>query len=185
MDANMVNSNTVNGIMLIGAQKNGNLLFAELNIIENELWTEFHAVRPIGNINEVLTEYYDNYFETLPVQEKYNLCESYDCAPSMVPLNMAQDCHNVYEVIDGGILQGSITAHDTEWYFRAEDAEIEQMDVLTDESVFPLLLRANEILTENEIIALAKALEKYDSECEECSSWISEYITGHWFLYNK
>lgn len=185
MDTNIVNLDSISGIMLIGAQKNGNLVFAEIDVIHDELWTDFHAVRPIGNINEVLTKYYDDYFETLPIQEKYNLCESYDCAPSMVPLNMAQDCHNVYEVIDGGILQRSVTAHDTEWYFRAEDAEIEQMDILTDESVFPLLLRANEILTENEIITLAKALKEYDSECKECSRWISEYITGHWFLYNK
>ena len=89
---------------LIGADKYNNVVYANMEIREwnnkRTFSTRFYSYEPFNADEFDFEDYYEMWCDGLDGETLYGLCRDYDCAPSELTSNLANDVYDVHEVVD-------------------------------------------------------------------------------------
>jgi hypothetical protein len=178
--------------VLLGATKDGEIVFGEFEITNRNKYPEFTAsfdtVRPFtADDLEDAEDYYESLLDDCyDDAAKYKLCEQYDCSPSELAENMAnengsdpmniRDCSLYPEIIDVDgtdyyFESGSCGQHDTrnEMYAYTDKDAYDSLHELWDKYHLKNIADAPEVVE-----SFAKIISSL-SDIDE-TEWIADYI---------
>lgn len=189
---------------LLGATVNNELVFGEFELKHPSYWSKekgsyidesvlefsasFDSVRPFKEEDYDLEEYYEEYLYGADKEYLYDLCEQYDCSPSELPKNLADNCYDVRDALDCSLYPEEITVDGKSWYFESGscgqyDSREDGMEVYVNEEAYNLLhtLWDNYHLkkVDEEVIKqVEKVVDMLSSVDEE--EWIINYIKNNY-----
>ena len=102
---------------LIGADKWNNVVYANIDVREwnnkRTFSASFYSYEPF-NVDEFdFEEHYEMWCDGMDKETLYDCCCDYDCAPSELAYNLANDACDVHEVVD---TNGEEVEVDGEWW---------------------------------------------------------------------
>lgn len=111
---------------LLGATEDNDLVFADIwtrttGQDDNQISISFDVVKPI-NESQFDVEYYtQDLIDSLAEDEKYRLCESFDCAPSqLVNSYIAENGTDPRDYLDCSLYPECYEINQDFWYFESE-----------------------------------------------------------------
>ena len=111
---------------LLGATDDNDLIFADIwtrtiGQGDNKISISFDVVKPI-NESQFDVEYYtQDLIDSLAEDEKYRLCESFDCAPSqLVNSYIAENGTDPRDYLDCSLYPECYEINQDFWYFESE-----------------------------------------------------------------
>lgn len=171
--------------LLIGATKEHNLVFA--NITNDKYFTVcFDEVRPI-NWDKIDWEEVAEYFiNGLGDDELYRLCEEYDCRPSDLAINLADDEYEREYLIDTYDEIEHIWINDEQWRLDFQACgQHDTRDCIEEFVDRKIYYRLHELWDMYHLNTINKEIEQELNEMieklEEVNTiqWITEYIIEH------
>ena len=106
---------------LLGATVDNELVFGEFEITNRNGYSEFTAsfdtVRPFNGEDYDLEEYYEGWIDGMDKEYLYDLCERFDCKPSELPKELADECYDIRDAIDCSLYPEEIEVNGESWYF--------------------------------------------------------------------
>lgn len=180
--------------ILLGITEENEIVFADVEITTRNGYKEFTAsfdtVAPFENEEADGVEYYEELLDTCYTDaDKYKLCERYDCSPSELASEMAEDMgvETLADEKDCSLYNNRIYVDGVEYAF--ESMCFGQHDIVEDETMKEFVnkalamrlydlwekyhLKAIDEATENEIAETVNALE---IEAQEEEAIIASYI---------
>ena len=125
---------------LIGINENKEIIFGEVEITTRNGYKEFTAsfesVVPFENEESNGVEYYESLLEDCySAEDKYNLCERYDCKPSELAETMAEEegVETLADERDCSLYSNRIYVNGTEYAF--ESCSCGQYDFLENSDI--------------------------------------------------
>ena len=158
---------------LLGATVNNELVFGEFEIREWNGYPEFSA----------------SFSTVIPFNAEYlyDLCERFDCRPSELPKNLADECYDVRDALDCSLYPEEVIVDGESWFFESSscgqhDTRKDGMEEYTNEEAYNLLhtLWDNYHLkkVDEEVIEQIESLVDMLSIVDE-EEWIVNYIKEH------
>ena len=173
---------------LLGANVNNELVFGEFEITNRNGYTEFTAsfdtVIPFNAEDYDLEEYYEGWVDGLDKEYLYDLCVQYDCRPSKLAEELANECYDVRDALDCSLYPEKISVDGESWCFESSscgqhDTRKDGMEVYTNEEAYNLLhtLWDNYHLkrVDDEVVEQVEKLVDMLSGVDE-EEWIINYI---------
>jgi hypothetical protein len=174
---------------LLGATKDGELVFGSMEVRTWNGYPEFSAtfdtVRPFREEDAPdPTDYWEGLLEECyTAEDKYNLCERFDCTPATLAERMAEENSGVMDMVDCSLYPETYDIDGTTWYFESSAGgqydTRSDMGEYTDEAAYNELhalwdayhLKQVDEDTRNQIAALRDRLAAIDE-----ADWIINYI---------
>lgn len=175
---------------LLGATVDHELVFGEFEITKRNGYPEFTAsfdtVRPFNGENYDLEGYYENWIYGMDKAYLYDLCERFDCKPSELAGELANECCDVRDALDCSLYPEWYDVDGESWYF--ESCSCGQHDTRDDMEEI-INVKAYDLLHElwdkyhikevdNNVIEQVKQIVYMLSEIDE-EEWIIDYIERH------
>ncbi len=173
---------------LLGATVNNELVFGEFEITNRNGYPEFSAsfntVIPFKAEDYDLEEYYEGWVDGMDKEYLYDLCEQYDCSPSELPKNLADNCYDVRDALDCSLYPNEIYVDGESWCFESSscgqhDTREDGMQHYVNEEAYNLLhtLWDNCHLqrVDDEVVKQVEKLVDMLSSVDE-EEWIINYI---------
>lgn len=173
--------------LLLGATRDSEIVFADVEIRKTEdnrsiLSVCFQSVRPF-NVDEIdLEELAESYLECFDKGQLYDFCERYDCSPSNLVGEFADDC--TYEdLMDCSLYPYELEADNGTYAFESggcgQHDATEEMEFYTNEKAFCDLIdfwkefHLSEI-SEKSLARLMKVINKLESV--DTDEWLIDFI---------
>lgn len=175
---------------LLGATIDNELVFGEFEITNRngypEFTASFNAVRPFNGEDYDLVNYFDNYIDGLGKEYLYDLCERFDCSPSNLPEELANECCDVRDALDCSLYPECYEVDGESWYFESSscgqydsrDDMQEIIDVKAYNFLHELWDKYHLKKVDNDVIETVDEITTMLSEINE-ESWITNYIKRH------
>lgn len=183
---------------LLGATKDNEIVFGEFGITERNGYPEFTAsfntTRPFDGTDYDLEEHYEGWIEDMGKEYLYDLLVHYDCKPSDLPSEMADEVTDVRECLDCSIYPKEIKIknefeNEELWYFKStcggqHDTRNEIEEIINYKGynlLHDLWDKYHLKKVDESIISQVENLKKelyMDDEQEE--EWIKQYIIRHY-----
>lgn len=176
---------------LLGVNNYNELVFGEFEIRNRNGCAEFSAsfdtVRPFNGENYDLEDYYEVWIDGMDKDYLYDLCDRFDCRPSELPKELANECYDVRDALDCSLYSECYEVNGESWYFESSscgqhDTRKEGMKEYTNFEAYNLLheLWDNYHLknVDNNIIEQVEQVVKMLSSINE-EEWIVDYIKNH------
>lgn len=185
---------------LLGATVNNELVFGEFELKHPRYWSKekgsytdeevlefsasFDTVTPFNADDYDLEEYYEGWIDGLDKEYLYDLCEQFDCSPSQLPKNLADECYDVRDALDCSLYPEEIIVDGESWCFESSsygqhDTREEGMEEYVNEEAYNLLhtLWDNYHLktVDEEVVKQVEKLVDVLSSVDE-EEWIINYI---------
>lgn len=173
---------------LLGATVSNELVFGEFEITNRNGYPEFTAsfdtVIPFKEEDYDLEEYYEGWVDECDKEYLYDLCERFDCSPSELPKNLADECYDIRDALDCSLYSEKIDVDGESWCFEScscgqHDTREEGMEEYTDEEAYNLIhsLWDNYHLkkVDEEVVKQVEKLVNMLSVIDE-EEWIINYI---------
>lgn len=185
---------------LLGATVNNELVFGEFELKHPRYWSKekgsytdeevlefsasFDTVTPFNADDYDLEEYYEGWIDGLDKEYLYDLCERFDCSPSQLPKNLADECYDVRDALDCSLYPEEIIVDGESWCFESSscgqhDTREEGMEEYVNEEAYNLLhtLWDNYHLktVDEEVVKQVEKLVDVLSSVDE-EEWIINYI---------
>ena len=175
---------------LLGATTDNELVFGEFEIRNwngrSEFSASFDTVTPFNGEDYDLEEYYEGWVDGMDKEYLYDLCEQFDCSPSQLPKELADECYDVRDALDCSLYPEEIEVNGNSWYFESgscgQHDTRNEMEEIINEEAYNLLheLWDNYHLKEideevvDKVNNLIDTFSKFDEE-----AWIIDYIERH------
>lgn len=175
---------------LLGATVDNELVFGEFEIRTwngcREFSASFNTVRPFNGEDFDLERYYDDWIEGMDNDYLYELCVQFDCRPSELPKELANECCDVRDALDCSLHPEEIEVNGASWYFESgscgQHDTRNEMEEIINEAAYNLLhelwdnyhLKKIDDDVAEQINNLIDMLSKVDEE-----EWIVDYIERH------
>lgn len=108
---------------LLGATVDNELVFGKFEITNRNGYPEFTAsfdtVRPFNGENFDMEYYFEEWIEGFGKEELYDMCVRFDCRPSELPKELADECYDVRDAIDCSIYPECYEVNGESWYFES------------------------------------------------------------------
>lgn len=175
---------------LLGATSDKELVFGEFEITYRNGYAEFTAsfnnVRPFNGDNVDLEEYFEDWAEGLGKEIKYDMCYDYDCKPSELAKNLADDCNDIRDAMDCSIYPECYEINGDSWYFESmscgqHDTRDEMEEIINPEAydlLHELWDKYHLKKVDEEVISQVEKIESMLKEVDE-EEWIIDYIDRH------
>ena len=175
---------------LLGATIDNELVFGEFEVKTwngyPEFTASFNTVKPFNGENFDLEEYFEGWIDGFGKDELYDMCERFDCRPSELHIELANECCDVRDALDCSLYPECYDIDDESWYFEScgcgQHDTRNDMDEIIDEEAYNLLheLWDNYHLKKIDHSATEKIEKLVDmlSEIDE-EEWIVDYIERH------
>ena len=117
------------GTYLLGATDDNDLVFAKIwtrtiGQGDNQISISFDVVKPINESQFDVEYYVQDLMDSLAEDEKYRLCESFDCAPSqLVNSYIAENGTDPRDYLDCSLYPECYEINQDFWYFESEGCE--------------------------------------------------------------
>lgn len=173
---------------LLGATANNELVFGEFEIRDWNGYPEFSAsfntVTPFKAEDYDLEEYYEEWVYGMDKEYLYDLCERFDCSPSELPKNLADECYDVRDALDCSLYPEKIIVDGESWCFESSscgqhDTRKDGMEYYVNEEAYNLLhtLWDNYHLkkVDDDVVKQVEKLVNMLSSIDE-EEWIINYI---------
>lgn len=173
---------------LLGATVYNELVFGEFELRDRNGYKEFSAsfntVTPFNAEDYDLEEYYEGWVDGMDKEYLYDLCERFDCSPSQLPKNLADECYDVRDALDCSLYPEEISVDGKSWCFESSccgqhDTRKDGMEIYTNEEAYNLLhtLWDNYHLkkVDEEVVKQVESLVDMLSSIDE-EEWIINYI---------
>lgn len=175
---------------LLGATADNELVFGEFEITYRNGYAEFTAsfntVRPFNGENFDLEEYYEGWKEEFGKETLYDLCVRFDCKPSELAENLADECSDVRDALDCSLYPECYTVDGDSWYFESgscgQHDTRDEMDEIINPEAYNLLHKLWDTYhlkaVDEEVITEVEVMEAMLAEVDE-EEWIVDYIQRH------
>ena len=176
---------------LLGATVDNELVFGEFEVTNRNGYSEFTAsfdtVRPFNGEDYDLVSYFENYIYGMDKEYLYDMCERFDCKPSALPEELANECCDVRDALDCSLYPECYEVDGESWYFEScgcgqHDTRKCGMEEHTNLEAYNLLheLWDKYHLKEvgNDTIKEVEKLKDMLSSIDE-EAWIVDYIKRH------
>ena len=175
---------------LLGATVDNELVFGEFGVTNRNGYLQFTAsfdtVKPFNGENIDLEEYFEGWIDGFGKAELYNMCERFDCRPSELSKELADECYDVRDAIDCSVYPECYEVDGESWYFESRsggqhDTRNEMEEIINKEAYDLLhelwdkhhLNKIDDAVVE-QIGKLTNMLSDVDEE-----EWIVGYIERH------
>ena len=169
--------------ILLGATELNELVFADITIRENRTFSvSFSLVIPTIIDNEYLYERFTSLMEDLPKEDRYDLCEQYNCSPSNL-INEMFYYTSPEEILDLSLFPEEIEVNGDTWMFESAGCgQVETrntMDKYIDKDCYMRLLLLWDTyhlqrIDDNTIKEVEIIIEKLNDLDQ--MQWIEDYI---------
>ena len=178
------------GKYLLGATIHNELVFGEFEVTHRNDYAEFTAsfstVHPFNGDNVDLEEYFEGWQEGLGKETLYDMCCSYDCKPSELAWNLAEECSDVRDAMDCSLYPECYEVNGESWYFESSGCgqhdTRNEMEEIINPDAYKLLHKLWDEYhlkkVNDDIISQVENLYKMLSEIDE-EEWIVDYIERH------
>ena len=175
---------------LLGATKNNEIVFGEFEITNRNGYAEFTAsfdtVRPFREDDYDLEEYFGNVYYDYDKGYLYDLCERFDCRPSELANELANECDDIRDAIDCSLYPECYSIDGTDWYFEScgcgQHDTREEMEEYVNNNAYNLLhelwYKYHLKKVEEDVVAKVEGLIAMVSNVNE-EDWITDYIERH------
>ena len=176
---------------LLGATKDGELVFGEFEIINinrhSEFTARFDIVRPFNEKDVDLVDYFDDFAGNYGKEYAYDLCERYHCAPQDLAQELADECNDPRDALDCSLYPEEIEIDGDFWYFESESCgqhdTRKEMDEYVNKEAYDLLhelwdlYHLKNISEINDFVRVKESIEyiKKALDVDE-KEWIKDYI---------
>lgn len=117
---------------------------------------------------------------------KYQRCEEFDCAPSELAVNLANEYNDVMELIDCSLYDEVYTIYNDDWYFESIDCgqcdtSDEMLEYVNKDAYDELIDLWNNYhfkTVDDSIIEKTKQIDSKLSDVDE-EEWITDFIKRH------
>lgn len=188
--------------VLLGANKNQELVFGEFSLRHPEYWSKekgnytdetvlefsasFNVVKPFNGDSYDLENYFEGYIECMDKEYLYDQCVRFDCKPSELAKELANECYDVRDVLDCSLYPECYEVDGKSWYFEScncgqYDSREDGMEIYTNQSIYDKL---HELWDEyhlkkagNDVVVQVENLAKMCEDIQEHEEeWITNYI---------
>lgn len=175
---------------LLGATSDNELVFGEFGITYRNGYAEFTAsfdtVKPFNGENFDLEKYFEGWQDGLGKETLYDLCVRFDCKPSELAENLANECVDVRDALDCSLYPQCYTVDGDSWYFESnafgQHDTRDKMEEIVNPEAYNLLHKLWETYhlkkVDEEVIAQVEALKAMLAKVNE-EEWIIDYIQRH------
>ena len=185
---------------LLGATAEREIVFAEFELThprywnkEKGYWTDedvlefsasFETVRPFKGDDVDLTDYFEDYVDSVGKAEAYDLCTYHWCSPQDLPDKLADECTDPRDALDCSLYPTEMNIDDEYWYFESGscgqcDTRKDGMDEYVNKEAYDLL---HELWDEyhlkkvgDDVVEKVNKLIDMLEEVNE-EEWIEDYI---------
>lgn len=172
---------------LLGATYDHELVFAEFGVTCRngcpKFTASFYCVLPFNGTDFDLTDYFENWLSDMRDSTKYRYCCAFDCCPSELAENLANECNDVRDALDCSIYPERYSVDGEDWFF--ESGHGGQYDSRNDMDIIINPLAYSELhdlwddyhlkqVDEDVVVQVEKLKEIFAQTDEE--TWITEYI---------
>ena len=175
---------------LLGATKDNELVFGEFGVTERnghqEFTASFNVVRPFRESSIDAAEIWEDRLYNYDNDWKYQQCEEFDCAPSELADNLANEYCDVMELIDCSLYDECYTIGNEDWYFESvacgqHDSSGDMLEYANEDAYDALINLWNNYhlkQVDDSVIEKVKqiASELFDVDEE---AWITDFIKRH------
>lgn len=176
--------------VLLGVDKNQELVFGEFGITHRNGYPEFSAsfdtVRPFMGDNYDLEEYFEEWQEGLDKEYLYDQCVRFNCKPSELAEKLAGECYDVRDALDCSLYPECYEVDGESWYFESgscgqHDSRKDGMEIYTNQSIYDKLHELWDAYhlkkVDSGVIAQVENLAKMCEDIQEHEEeWIKDYI---------
>lgn len=188
--------------VLLGVNRNQELVFGKFSLSHPRYWSRkkgnyadesvlnfsasFDVVRPFNGDNYDLEDYFEGYVECLDKESKYDMCEKFDCKPSELVKELADECLDVRDVLDCSLYPKCFDIDGESWYFESvgggqHDSRKDGMEIYTSKSIYDKLHELWDAYhlkkVDSDVIAQVENLAKMCEDIQEYEEeWIKDYI---------
>lgn len=170
------------GTYLLGATEDNDLVFAKIWTCtigqgDNQISISFDVVKPINESQFDVEYYVQDLMDSLAEDEKYRLCESFDCAPSqLVNSYIAENGTDPRDYLDCSLYPECYEINQDFWYFESEGRG--QLNGFLSYITHPVFDKKSitliyKIHKECQLKQLDK--DAYDLFCDELDKFIAKY----------
>lgn len=172
-------------VYLIGADKYYNVVYAVIEVREwnnkRTFSVSFNSYEPF-NIDEFdFEDYYEMWIDNLGKDYLYDLCFDYDCAPSELVSNLANDAPYIHDLIDTNCEEVKVNGE--WWSFEFESGgqydTTDRMDEFVNKEAYNLImdLWKNYHLQEATEEVMEKVNKVHALLCDvDEDAWLADYI---------
>ena len=172
---------------LLGATTDKEIVFGEFEVTYRNGYPQFTAsfdtVRPFAKDSYDLVEYYEDWVDCMDKACLYDLCERFDCSPSELPKELANECYDIRDAIDCSLYPEIIEVNGEEYCFESgscgQHDTREEMEVYTNKEAYDLLHKLWDehhlYKVDESVIAKVQELDEMLSVIDE-EEWIANYI---------
>lgn len=175
---------------LVGATKNNEIVFVEFGVKNrngrNEFAASFDTVTPFNASEIDLVKYYEDWIDGLDKEYLYDYCCDFDCAPSELAENLADECCDIRDAMDCSLYDEMIDVDGDDWCFEScccgQHDTTNEMICFTNEDAYNEIMNLwkKHHLKEVDDDIVDKVEELKDSLCEiDEEAWISDYIRAN------
>ncbi len=108
---------------LLGATEDNEIVFGEFGITTRNGYPEFTAsfntVRPFNATDFDLVDYYEDWIEGMDRDYLYDMCVDFDCPPSELAENLADECYDVRDALDCSLYPEMYDVDGDDWCFES------------------------------------------------------------------
>lgn len=175
---------------LLGATVDNELVFGEFEVTNRNGYPEFTAsfdtVKPFNGESFDLEEYFEGWIDGMEKDYLYDLCERFDCKPSELPKELADECCDVRDALDCSLYPECYEVDGESWYFESggcgQHDTRNEMDEVINKEAYDLLheLWDNYHLKkiDDDVVKQVEKLVNMLFDIDE-EEWIVEYIKRH------
>lgn len=176
---------------LLGATKDHELVFGKFVVTKrnghNEFSASFYTVRPFNGENFDFEDYYEGYIEGLDKAYLYDMCEQFDCAPSALVENLADECDDPRDALDCSLYPKEINVDSESWYFEScscgQHDTRNEMEEIINFKAYNLLHELwdkyhSEKIDDSVVDQVENLVEMFEATDNE-GEWIVSYIKRH------
>lgn len=175
---------------LLGSTKNNDIVFGEFKIANRNGRAEFSAsfdvVHPFRGSSIDATEIWEDRLYDYDNDWKYQRCEEFDCAPSELAVNLANEYNDVMELIDCSLYDEVYTIYNEDWYFESvacgqHDSSGDMSEYVNEDAYDALMGLWNNYHLKQVDDSIVENVNKIASELIDVDEevWITDFIKRH------
>lgn len=176
---------------LLGADSNNEIVFADINIYDGgekpTIGISFDTNRPFNASNVDVVDYFDDWCYGMDDDFLYRLCVKFDCAPSELAANLADECNDIRDAMDCSLFPEMYIIDGDDWCFESgccgqHDTRINGMKEYTNKEAYDIIHQIWDNyhlkVIDDDIIKQIENIGDMLDEIDE-EEWITDYIERH------
>lgn len=175
---------------LLGSTKDNDIVFGEFKIANLNEHAKFSAsfdvVHPFRGSSIYGTGAWEYRLDDYDNDWKYQRCEEFDCAPSELAVNLANEYNDVMDLIDCSLYDEVYTIYNDDWYFESIDCgqcdtSDEMLEYVNKDAYDELIDLWNNYHLETVDDSIIEKVKQIDSKLSDVDEeeWITDFIKRH------